>query len=600
LALWGPERVLDLINQPVDAEERWVASGPQFDARPEGLFRIQTRAGELHQTRLTNYRAAVLSDIKLDDGAEVRREFEISAELSGEKHEFFVSASEFASMDWPITKIGVAAITYPNQRDYARAAIQSLSKDTKERTIYTHTGWQTDGDRWFYLHAGGAIDGGGVLSGVDVRLTGSLSKFALCPPAPAEFVSAIRTSLRLGSLGPASVCFPLLAATYRAAFGNADFSLHLVGETGAFKSEVASIFQRHFGREMDSRHLPGAWSSTANSLEVLAFHAKDTLFVVDDFAPQGNAAEVHRYHAAAERLFRAAGNSSGRARLDSTAKLRDPKPPRSLILSTGEDIPKGHSLRARLLILELARGEVTSGDLSCCQENAQTGLYTKAMWAFLQWLAPEFERRKNEIVNRAMALRTAAIAESAHARTPDIVGNLQAGFEAFLDFAVYHGAVGEPERKTLADQCWNALCIAAGAQAKHQASSEPAAMFLRFLRSVLASGRAHLVNRDGGSATGTSSGDAIGFIEGDDVYLDCPASFRQVQLAGHDTGEPLPVTEQVLKKRLHEKRFLASVDAARGTLTVRRRFGGVTRQVLHFRKATIFPDDQDEFEPSSA
>ena len=36
----------------------------------------------------------------------------------------------------------------------------------------------------------------------------------------------------------------------------------------------------------------GAWSSTANSLEALAFHAKDALLVIDDFAPQGSGTDV--------------------------------------------------------------------------------------------------------------------------------------------------------------------------------------------------------------------------------------------------------------------------------------------------------------------
>jgi hypothetical protein len=41
---------------------------------------------------------------------------------------------------------------------------------------------------------------------------------------------------------------------------------------------------------MNRLHLPGAWASTGNSLEALAFHAKDALIVIDDFAPQGIAA----------------------------------------------------------------------------------------------------------------------------------------------------------------------------------------------------------------------------------------------------------------------------------------------------------------------
>jgi hypothetical protein len=66
-------------------------------------------------------------------------------------------------------------------------------------------------------------------------------------------------------LSPPTISFPLLAAEYRAVLGGADFALHLVGETGAFKRELAALHQQHFGAGMDRLHLPGAWSSTGNS-----------------------------------------------------------------------------------------------------------------------------------------------------------------------------------------------------------------------------------------------------------------------------------------------------------------------------------------------
>src|SRR5260370_40577038 len=124
---------------------------------------------------------------------------------------------------------------------------------------------------------------------------------------------------------------------------------------------------------MTRLHLPGAWSSTGNALEALAFQAKDTLFVIDDFAPQGSGADIARYHAAADRVFRAAGNHAGRGRLDCSAALRESKPPRALILSTGEDIPRGQSVRARLLIVELETGSIQGSDLAACQREAQRG-----------------------------------------------------------------------------------------------------------------------------------------------------------------------------------------------------------------------------------
>jgi hypothetical protein len=404
----------------------------------------------------------------------------------------------------------------------------------------------------------------------------------------------------------------LLAATCRAVFGEADFAIHVVGETGAFKSEVAALYQQHFGAGMSRLNLPGSWSSTANSLEVLAFHAKDALLVIDDFAPQGSANDVARYHAAADRVFRAAGNHAGRGRLDSTAKLREAKPPRALILSTGEDIPHGQSVRARILILELQSGAVKSSGLSECQKDAHAGLYAKAMGAFLQWFAANYEEVRAACSRLVSKYRTLALQDVAHARTPEIVANLQAAFELYLDFAVFAGAIDATERVRLMVRCWEALSEAATAQTKHQTATEPTARFLAVLRSLLSSGRAHLAGSDGGEpdrepgACGWRRdgagkwmrlGECIGWAVADDVYLDPTSAYRLVQLAASAAGESLSVSEQTLRKRLHEKGLLASIDQTRETLTIRRTLAGSSKKVLHLLRSVVLPeapDDEDE------
>ena len=47
------------------------------------------------------------------------------------------------------------------------------------------------------------------------------------------------------------------------------------------------------------------------------------------------------------------GNNAGRQRMRADTTLRPPKPPRCLILSSGEEVPRGQSLRARTVITEL-------------------------------------------------------------------------------------------------------------------------------------------------------------------------------------------------------------------------------------------------------
>jgi hypothetical protein len=609
LAAWGPVKVLALFDAATSGARLEVTLPPQFQSRPEGLFRSTMKDSGVTQIQLTNFQAAITTNIRLDDGVETRYEFEIAAELLGRKLQFTIPASDFAGMDWTIPRMGAAAITYPNQRDYARTAIQSLSITAEERCIYTHTGWRNVDGRWIFLHAGGAIAGTGAVADINVRLAGQMSRYELrLPASPGALATAVRASLKLAELGPEIISLPLLAATYRAVLGDADFAMHLAGETGAFKSEVAALYQQHFGAAMNRLHLPGAWSSTGNALEVLAFFGKDALVVIDDFAPQGNAADVARYHAAADRVFRAAGNRAGRGRLDSTAKLREPKPPRALILSTGEDIPRGQSVRARLLILELPKGSIAPDRLTECQNDARAGLYTEAMGGFVRWFAGDYEGVRAVFDRKVSAHRDNALRTAAHARTPDIVANLQAAFELYLEFSVASGAIDLVEHARLASRCWDALRDTAGAQAKHQAATEPAARFVALVRSGLASGRAHLESRDGcrpGRSPGACGwrrdsgeewsplGECIGWVEDDDLYLEPTAAYRVAQVMGRDIGEILTVSEQTLKKRLREKQLLASFDEKRQVLTVRRSIGGSSKDVLHFWRSTVLPEASD-------
>src|SRR5262245_64062034 len=96
---------------------------------------------------------------------------------------------------------------------------------------------------------------------------------------------------------------------------------------------------------------------------------------------------MQRMHRDADRLLRAQGNRSGRQRMRADTSLRPAKPPRGLLISTGEDVPRGQSLRARMLILDVAPGAVDWKKMTACQEDAAASIYGQAMAGFVQWLA---------------------------------------------------------------------------------------------------------------------------------------------------------------------------------------------------------------------
>jgi DNA primase catalytic core len=349
----------------------------RYRTTPHGLvWEKPTQDGPPTDVLLTNFTATITAEITEDDGAETRRRYELIVQLNGQTYRFEILATQLAGMSWVAEHLGARGIVMPGMtlKDHARVAIQSLSKHNTYRCVYTHLGWRKLGDIWMYLHAEGAIGPQGAVLDVTVRPGEALALYRLpSPPEGKTAQEAIQASLRVLDVAPDSVTLPGYASIWCAVLGSRDFGEHLTGPTGQGKTELAALLQQHWGAGMDARHLPASWSSTGNALEGLAFQAKDAMFVVDDFCPTGAKADLQRYHRDADRLVRAQGNRSGRQRMRWDGTLRPAKPPRGLILSTGEDIPRGHSLRARLLIVDVAPGMIRWDRLTACQKDPRTG-----------------------------------------------------------------------------------------------------------------------------------------------------------------------------------------------------------------------------------
>jgi hypothetical protein len=612
---------------------------------PQSAGSYRVAGGRVLLTRMTkdgpvdiplgNFAARITEVVTRDDGIEKTAVFAIEGELADGRplSRLQVPAAEFQRLEWVTTDWHGEAVLFAGSgvRDHMRCAIELLSRDRARRVQYLHTGWREVGGRRVFLHAGGAIGPEGALAGFEVDLAGSLGRVELPqPPEGADLVAAVRASLGLLPLAPYRITAPLLAAVYRAPLGDVDFSLHLAGPSGVFKTELSALCQGHYGAGFNARSLPGSWSSTENALEELAHAAKDVLLTIDDFKPTGSSYDVQAYHRKADRLLRAVGNHSGRQRMNRDGKLRPERRPRGLVLSTGEEIPHGESLRARLLTVEVGYGDIDSHRLTRCQKDAAAGRYAAAVSGYLRWLAGRYAEVKARLAEERERLRNRALAEASggHARAPGIMADLAVGLMCFLDFAVEAGAVTAQERAVLTQRSWEALGEAVSAQAANVAAAEPTGVFLRLLSAALASGRAHLAGPDGNEPAEPQawgwrpveigSGDhartewrpqgrRLGWVEGglvgsggsEQVYLEPEASFAEVQALARDQGESFPISPRTLHRRLNDKRLLAGTDAKREVLTIRRVLEGQRRSVLHLhthllRSRPDQPDHLDE------
>jgi hypothetical protein len=319
------------------------------------------------------------------------------------------------------------------------------------------------------------------------------------PPDPHELAKAIRASLKLRVVSKnKAVGYTLLCAIYRAPLGEAyriDMSLFQGGPTGLQKSEKTALALSHYGPGLDSRHFPASWEDTDTDLELKSHCAKDCIFVVDDFKPKGSEVEVSKLHARADRFFRNVGNQSGRGRRTPTLKARPAYYPRCFPLSSGEDIPRGQSLRARLGILETRHGDTDFTVLTELQRAGEEGLLAQAMAGYIQWLAPRMEELKKTLPETIRAYRKDR-GRYTHDRFIDNYANLITGFKLFLEYAEEVGAISAEESAQLEAECASELDCLMHAQADYQADANEAVRFLNLLSSAFSSDRCHLVDLD--------------------------------------------------------------------------------------------------------
>lgn len=564
-------------------------------------------------TPLTNFKAKIVSNIEEDDGAEVRHMFEIEAKLKGRGKRFLVSTTDFEKMNWVTRELGAEAVLHAGYgiKDRARAAIQLLSGDIPRRHIYKHTGWKDIEGEWYYLHAGGAIGSGGIpREDIVVDLSGSLSAFEFPSPPPEEEMSDLMEKYAsLLKIAPPRVIYPLIGAAWRALFREVDFSIHLAGASGEGKTELAALAQQHYGSAFSPRNLPGSWSSTANAIEAQAYLAKDALFVLDDFAPSGTQNQINYYHQKADRVLRALGNNAGRQRMNADLTLRRERPPRCLILSTGEDVPKMQSVRARSLIVEVMKDDVSWDSLKATKKLAQKGIFAKVLAYCIHYIAPEYDEMRKACREIMEEKRGFFGTETGHKRTAGICADLTFGLEIALHFMHQFGAIDEDEHDELVDQATDVFLNLAASQEEHQEATEPTQLYLEYLAAAVIGGKAHVAARHkehpenpqawgwvrenaarrGHFDSWKPQGQLIGWLDGEDLYLDPKNAFAIVQKMGREMGESLNVTEATLRRRLFEKDLLISTEKE-NRLTVRRTLQAKRPRVLHLAASSLIEE----------
>jgi hypothetical protein len=604
-----------------------VRSGEFLEA-PGGLMRVISKKDGLEYQPLTNFHAKIIAETTFDDGAERWTQFEIEAQVRrppGPVRRFTVPAEDFAALAWVDQHIGALAVINPaasNKLIVAAVKERSIAGQTvQRREVYAHLGWRCIGGRWVYLHAGGVLGAEGVVGGIEVQPPARLKRYVLELPAnPAEAATTLVQSFELLTIGRPEVMVPLWLTIWRAPFGRIESVLWLTGKTGTFKSEIAALAQQHFGREMDARHLPESWASTANAIEATLFSAKDAVVVVDDYAPGTTRGSRHELETKADRVLRGAGNGAGRGRLTADAKQCPERPPMAQAIVTGEDTPPQHSIKARAIIVAIEAGAIDKTKLNEAQCRAREGVSTKALAGFVRWLANGYQGTLQDWCTRAAAYRDGFYREGVHGRSPVAMGQLLATADLVLAYAeaigvkippavlAHLGEEGDLGEGPVARRMGRILADLVAEQIGQQQQADPARLFVTILGEALAAGRAYVVDARTLAAPALSpaslgwrketviqggiagelwrhAGEHVGWVDPihGHLLLNPPAAYAAVDRLLAEQGTGLAKKPRTLWSELHAAGWLKQVTVAAGKVrkhTYKRKIDGRAREVL--------------------
>jgi DNA polymerase I-like protein with 3'-5' exonuclease and polymerase domains len=524
--------------------------GTVYDIRERMLCLVSSPDGvtEICQP-LGNFMAGIVEEEILDDGAEKTRAFVIEGALASGAPlpRVRVTPQELAGELWLTEKWGAKPILYaniPRAASHLRAAIQTVSTP-KETLTYMHSGFRQHGGAWIYLHAGGAVGA----PEVSVELEGLFRRYKL-PDFAEDAAEAVRVSLDFVNIADKETTLVLHSAIYRAPLQEVqytDTSVFLYGKTGSTKSSIAAVAQSHWG-DFDHTTLPLSWTSTTNAIELHLHRMKDALVTIDDFAPK-SADPNDELHKKAAVVFRNIATGSGRSRLRSDCTARPDRPSRALVVSTGEDLPKGESIQARLVTIRVAREHTDLDALTRLQVSRHR--LPHAMVAYIHWLRPRMTQLKVEVEKKFHEFRNDLRQKYGHLRAPAAMAHLLVGAYYFTEFAKDLGVMSDADAKRHIDETRVALLENYREQVQATEQSNPGRRFLEVLRALLL--RRKVVLKVMGQSLTISSDDTaepVGWQDKTHAYLLPDAAFEAVNKALKSMNEGTPLQQYGLWKRM--------------------------------------------------
>ncbi len=294
---------------------------------------------------------------------------------------------------------------------------------------------------------------------------------------------------------------------------------------------------------------------------------------------------------------------------------------------TGEDLPKGQSIMARLLVLELSPGDINIVTMRRLEQAARDGALMRIMAAYIKWLAQRLDTLKKEFPQEVIDIRDRTIRQdmiNSHGRTPEMFANLVAGASTFYDFLEDVGMIDSATKELRQDAIEQALLTAFKSQSSYQQDQDEVERCADLVRSVLSSGGGHIALAENQGPPSVhpqrygycksletneirSQGDLFAWYwhkDGKDgqIWLDKNTTYRLISEFARKAGEPFLMSSSTLWRRMNERGLLLATEKGKdgtGKLDVKRTIAGVSRRVLVISESWLLPTPETEQKPNA-
>jgi hypothetical protein len=591
-------RIADLDRQYREARrDRERAESPQMESAERYVERdggmVYERETERGVSRLAvaDWTGRVLEwMVQVDDDGQVERQMRL--QLTHPTYTTTIDAPDELFGDpnalarYVAGKAGGVFAPRAGMSKHLAPAILRLSGDAPRRRTYRFVGWTQIDDRWVYVSPGVTVGAAGAVEQPpEVALECRLRDYGLKSASWEQGIAAFRAAVGVfppehTSVLIAFALLPLVQRFFPTAAPKP--ALHLVGTTGSGKSEIAALMTSFYG-EFSRDTPPAQWGDTVNTVEALGYTLADALYWVDDYK------SCYADERTFTRFLQSYSRGMGRGRLTREAKLRQERPCRGLLLSTGETTLEGEaSILSRMLVLEVPPWERRDpGGRKLVEAEALRRHLPGFTAAFVQWIAGRAEG--------------GALAEDLAARYPQNAQGYADKLRAKLGrqantgrmvnnwavlvsvYQLVHEFLLEREGDDALPPWQDAIVETVRAVQGERAGQ----VFINTLGQLLASGDVRLVDLNAADDDGRPGAPVVGYTDDQHLYLLPEIAVRELKRT-----QSLGFTTKSIGDQLREDGWLLP-NTVDGRLTVQRRFRGHRAWVWCLKHEMLDGDTED-------